>query len=359
MEYVHGVSLEQRLQRFGTLEVKEVLRIGMQAADGLAAAHKQGLVHRDVKPANILLENGVERVKLTDFGLARAIDDASLTQSGTIAGTPLYMAPEQARGETVDHRADLFSLGSVLYALCTGRPPFRAQTTLAVLMRVCEETPRPLQEVNPDVPDWLAEIIEVLHAKDPADRFESAGEVSQLLSWRLAHLQHPGMVPQPPAPAKRGRDAARRRRWIWAGLAVVLGGLFGALLLSLAVGLLGRLGNLRPGGKQPADEVDRGMPPLPVELGPPRRGWRGGIGRFGPRVPDGAFHLDGTANGASITIDGETTEEAVLVYNVTVADGGPVQQFNSLDKVPAKYRDLIPIILGHIARGRPIRSAPP
>ena len=102
----------------GPLEVKEILRIGMQAAPGLAAAHAQGLVHRDIKPANILLENGVERVKLTDFGLARAVDDASLTQSGVIAGTPQYMAPEQARGEPVDHRADLFSLGA-----CSTRCP--------------------------------------------------------------------------------------------------------------------------------------------------------------------------------------------------------------------------------------------
>ena len=115
----------------------------MQIAAGLAAAHAQGLIHRDIKPANILLENGVERVKITDFGLARAADDASLTQSGVIAGTPQYMAPEQARGEPVDHRADLFSLGSVLYAMCTGRPPFRAGGTMAVLKRVCEDTPSP------------------------------------------------------------------------------------------------------------------------------------------------------------------------------------------------------------------------
>ena len=105
----------------------------MQAASGLAAAHAQGLVHRDIKPSNILLENCVERVKITDFGLARAVDDASLTQSGVVAGTPLFMAPEQARSETIDHRADLFSLGAVLYAMCTGRSPFRAPTTLAVL----------------------------------------------------------------------------------------------------------------------------------------------------------------------------------------------------------------------------------
>ncbi|HEY1859832.1 MAG TPA: protein kinase, partial [Gemmataceae bacterium] len=105
MEYIRGVSLQDRIDRRGPLKVEEILRIGMQAATGLAAAHAQGLIHRDIKPANILLENGVERVKITDFGLARAVDDASLTQSGVVAGTPQYMAPEQARGEMLDHRA--------------------------------------------------------------------------------------------------------------------------------------------------------------------------------------------------------------------------------------------------------------
>ena len=167
----------------------------MQAALGLAAAHAQGLVHRDIKPANILLENGVERVKLTDFGLARAADDAGLTQSGVIAGTPQYMAPEQARGEPVDHRADLFSLGSVLYAMCTGRSPFRAESAVAVLRRVSEDTPRPIREVNPDIPDWLAAIVARLHAKDPARRFQSAAEVADRLGEHLAQLQ--GAAPSP------------------------------------------------------------------------------------------------------------------------------------------------------------------
>src|SRR5439155_11635913 len=116
----------------GPLELKEILRIGSQTASGLAAAHKQGLIHRDIKPANILLENGVERVKITDFGLARAVDDASVSQSGVIAGTPQYMSPEQADAQALDHRSDLFSLGSVLYAMCTGRAPFRAASTMAV-----------------------------------------------------------------------------------------------------------------------------------------------------------------------------------------------------------------------------------
>lgn len=197
MQFVQGVSLQERLDRKGPPALNEILRIGMQAAAGLAAAHAQGLVHRDIKPSNILLENGVERVKITDFGLARAVDDASLTQTGVIAGTPQYMAPEQARGDVVDHRADLFSLGSVLYALCAGRPPFRASTTMAVLKRVCEETPRPLREINPEVPGWLTAIISKLHAKNPADRFQSAQEVADLLGRYLAHVQQPQQFPLP------------------------------------------------------------------------------------------------------------------------------------------------------------------
>src|SRR5262249_30816777 len=171
------------------LPVLEILRIGLQIAEGLAAAHRQGLIHRDIKPANILLENSVERVKITDFGLARAVDDASLTRSGVIAGTPAYMSPEQAGGERVDPRSDLFSLGSVLYALCTGHPPFRANTAMAVLKRVCDDTPRPIREINPEIPEWLCAVVARLQAKDPGQRYESAAEVAALLSRRLAQLQ--------------------------------------------------------------------------------------------------------------------------------------------------------------------------
>jgi serine/threonine protein kinase len=201
MEYIHGTSLQERLNRTGPMQLVDTLRIGMQIAAGLEAAHDQGLIHRDVKPSNILLENGVERVKLSDFGLARAVDDASLTQSGVIAGTPLYMAPEQALGLPLDHRADLFSLGSVLYTLCTGRPPFRAPTTVAVLKRVCEDEPRPIREINPAVPQWLVQIIARLHAKHPVDRLQSAGELKRMLEQYLAHLQRPGAPEPAPLPA--------------------------------------------------------------------------------------------------------------------------------------------------------------
>ncbi|HLW66736.1 MAG TPA: family 16 glycoside hydrolase, partial [Gemmataceae bacterium] len=216
MQYIVGMSLQERLEKKGPLELKQILRIGMQAAYGLAAAHAQGHVHRDIKPANILLENGVERVKITDFGLARAVDDASVTQSGVISGTPMFMSPEQAAGETVDHRSDLFSLGSVLYMLCTGRPPFRATGTMAVMKRVIEDAPRSIREINPEIPDWLEAIIAKLHAKKPEDRFQSAKELAQLLEQHLAHLQQPGKVPLPaPVPVPRTNQEATLRVWRW------------------------------------------------------------------------------------------------------------------------------------------------
>ncbi|MBS0263755.1 MAG: SUMF1/EgtB/PvdO family nonheme iron enzyme [Planctomycetes bacterium] len=183
MEYIPGQTLQERLDEHGPLDIPNVLRLGRQIAEGLAAAHARDLIHRDIKPGNILLETGVEdRVKITDFGLARTADDASLTQSGTIAGTPLYMAPEQALGQSLDQRADLFSFGSVLYQMVSGRPPFRAPTALAVLKRVVEETPRPITEIIPETPQWLCNIIGKLHAKQPEDRFQSAREVAALLA---------------------------------------------------------------------------------------------------------------------------------------------------------------------------------
>jgi serine/threonine-protein kinase len=233
MPYVACESLQERIERDGPLRVTDVLRIGMQAAQGLAAAHAQGLVHRDVKPANILLEQGVERVLLTDFGLARAIDDASLTSSGIIAGTPPYMSPEQATGETLDHRTDLFSLGSVLYAACTGRPPFRAESALGVLRRICDTQPRPVRDVNPDVPPWVASVIHRLLAKRREDRYQTAHEVAELLERCLAHVQHPTAVALP-ASLRLASAVAVWRRWRWSALlAVGLSVLAGVLLIAL------------------------------------------------------------------------------------------------------------------------------
>src|SRR5262249_13230515 len=198
--------------------------------------HANDLIHRDIKPANVLIESGPQgRAKLTDFGLARTADDASISQSGVVAGTPMYMAPEQAKAESLDHRADLFSLGSVLYAMRTGRPPFRASTTFAVLKRVAEDTPRTIREVIPEVPEWLCRVVEKLHAKDPAERFPSACEVADVLADCDAQLKaHGALRDFSRIPGGKPVAAPRARRWKGAAAALlglpagraVAGGLF-------------------------------------------------------------------------------------------------------------------------------------
>ncbi len=256
MQYVAGETLQERLDRTGPLGVEEAVRIGMQAASGLAAAHAQGLIHRDIKPANLLLENGVARVKITDFGLARMVDDARLTQAGVVAGTPEYMAPEQARGEAVDHRADLFSLGGVLYACCTGEPPFRGGSAVAVLRQVSDGAPPPIRARNTDVPAWLETLIARLMAKAPAERFQSAAEVAALLEGYLAHLRQPATVPAPPLlPAPGSPPPARPRAF---GRLTPTVGLVAVALL--AAGLVGA-GTLlllaqRPGGAPPGGPIE-------------------------------------------------------------------------------------------------------
>ncbi|MFN3167693.1 MAG: protein kinase domain-containing protein [Phycisphaeraceae bacterium] len=211
MAYIRGGSLQKRLDREGPLPTLDILRIGSQVAAGLAAAHEQGLIHRDIKPENILLEEGVERVTITDFGLARTVDDTSITQTHVISGTPRYMSPEQARGDSLDQQTDLFSLGSVLYTLCTGRAPFRADTSFGVMRQINEDTPTPIREINPDIPDWLAYVVDRLMAKDKADRFGSAKEVHALLESCLNHAQQPTHTELPASLRKRQGPTKTRR----------------------------------------------------------------------------------------------------------------------------------------------------
>jgi serine/threonine protein kinase len=253
MQYVAGESLQSRLDRSRPLEVAEVVLIGMQTALGLAAAHAQGLIHRDIKPANILLSvvssplsvaNSAEQrttdngqwtvVKITDFGLARMTDDVTLTQHGVVAGTPEYMAPEQARGEPVDHRADLFSLGSVLYAMCTGIPPFRAAAAVAVLRQVSEQTPPSIRDLNSEVPPRLEALIARLMAKNPAERFQSAAEVAEALEGILNQVKQPAS-----AFPRTSAGGAGKRSWLgWSSALLVLVASIGTgLAMWLAAGV--------------------------------------------------------------------------------------------------------------------------
>ena len=234
MQLVVGESLDQRLKRVGKMTPGEVARLGQQAAAGLAAAHAGGLIHRDIKPGNILIEAATDRVKLTDFGLARAAEDVKLTRTGFVAGTPLYMAPEQARGEAVDARADLFSLGSVLYEAATGKPPFDGTTPLSVLRRVADETQPPLKSVVADTPQWLSDVIDRLLAKDPADRFQTAAEVADIFATELARAQV--FTEQAAGPCGKSRSVyALRKHVCWKDvlgktLLFVGGGVVGGML---------------------------------------------------------------------------------------------------------------------------------
>jgi serine/threonine protein kinase len=251
MEFLAGESLEARLQREGRLPLAEALRLGREIAAGLDAAHEQGLIHRDVKPGNVFLESvgrrpasaarqsatdhGTRttdcRVKLLDFGLAHfESGDVRLTQSGVVVGTPHYMSPEQAGGEQVDHRGDLFSLGCVLYRMTAGKLPFEGANLRSTLKAVMFEPPPPLATLAPDVPPALAALIERLLAKEPGDRPQSAAEVVEALaaleagpaSGVATTEYRAGDSPTGPPPAPDSMIPPPpvrpwRRRWVWAG----------------------------------------------------------------------------------------------------------------------------------------------
>lgn len=191
MPFLPDPSLQQRLDRDGKLDLESALSIGLQVAGGLEAAHAQGLIHRDVKPANVLLAKGTERAIITDFGLARAADDASLTSSGVLAGTPHYMSPEQARGEPVDFRSDLFSLGSLLFAMLAGRPPVNRELGSETI-RVIGTEPMPrLRTVVADAPEWVERLVSWLHEPRAEERPESARQVAETLEQCLKHVRNP------------------------------------------------------------------------------------------------------------------------------------------------------------------------
>jgi serine/threonine protein kinase len=183
MPLLAGETLQELLARDGTLAVPEVIRVGSEAAAGLAAAHAAGLVHRDVKPANLWLEAPAGRVKVFDFGLARRHDRSDLiTSAGRVVGSPAYMAPEQAAaGDDLDTRADLFSLGCVLYQAATGRRAFDGPDVMAVLSALANHDPPPACEVNFDVPPALSDLIARMMEKDPARRPASAHAVAEAL----------------------------------------------------------------------------------------------------------------------------------------------------------------------------------
>lgn len=242
MEFIFGKSLKEYIAAHGKLEPQETLRLGTQIAQGLAAAHAQGVIHRDVKPGNVMLHDGATRVRLTDFGLARVtFDMADLTSAGAAIGTPAYMAPEQVRGEQVDGRADLFGLGCVFYAMLSGRSPFAGRTQAETIHNILNTVPRPLAERDSPPPPVLCEVVEKLLQKDPANRIQTAQEVAEvLLRFQTEINRAPTdeldrVLGQPmshlvPKAAQEGsRPAARFRIGAWLAISALV-------LLGLVVG---------------------------------------------------------------------------------------------------------------------------
>ncbi len=178
MQYVDGQSLADLLKSCGQLPLEETLSIVEQCLAGLKATHDRGLVHRDVKPGNILLERGSNRALLADFGLVKGVENRStLTATGTIMGTVDYIAPEQARGTTIDARTDLYSLGVLMYEMLSGRLPFEASSSTALIFKHAYEQPPLLSEVAPDIPQRIVAIVTRLMAKNPDHRYQSTTEV--------------------------------------------------------------------------------------------------------------------------------------------------------------------------------------
>jgi hypothetical protein len=304
MQFLRGESLEQRLKRDAKRPLPEVLRVGREVAEGLAAAHALGLIHRDIKPANVWLEAGTDRVKILDFGLAREVgEQVHLTQTGVVLGTPAYMAPEQAAGEQIDGRADLFSLGCVLYRMVTGRPAFHGSNIISTLRAVALHDPEPIGRQDGDVPFALSELVHLLLDKAPAGRPASAQAVAAALrdiergqertvtfsprpagpppaaasealpvavpaeafvpaavAAKRAPAPAPARaVPAPPRPEPAGPGRPPSRPWLWG---LVGGGLAGALLLATVLAMI----LLRP---SPTPEPPGPPEPPPVAKGPP------------------------------------------------------------------------------------------
>jgi predicted Ser/Thr protein kinase len=244
-EHVEGETLKDLVVREGRLPVRRAVELALETARALQFAHERGLVHRDVKPQNVLL-NGDGRAKVTDFGIAREVDvEHGMTQTGAVLGTSHYLSPEQARGEQVDEKSDVYSLGAVLFELLTGEVPFPGDTFVSVAMKHIHEPPRDVRELRLDIPARVAAATARALEKEPAARFATMRDFANELKACLKELteaapaENPTMIvrpaagqtaavrPAPVAPPAPARRARRRRLWPLA-----------LLLLALAAGAI-------------------------------------------------------------------------------------------------------------------------
>jgi len=246
-EYIDGENLKEYVVRKGRLDAHEAVEIALEVARGLAFAHDQGLIHRDVKPQNVLL-NGDGRAKVTDFGIARSLDVDGMTQTGTVLGTSNYIAPEQASGQRVDAHSDVYALGVVLYELLAGDVPFPGESFVAVAMKHMHEPAPNLLDVRKDVPLRVAAAVDRALEKDPEQRFPTMAAFAAELEAALAELDRGESVDDATMviPARqRARSAQRKHvsRWpLGVGLLALLA------IAAIVIGLL----TLRNGGNKTA-----------------------------------------------------------------------------------------------------------
>lgn len=257
MELLEGESLLDRLKSGTPFNSNQVIRLAREMAGALAVIHRQGLIHRDIKPANIWLESPGDRVKVLDFGLARRIQDEShVTQTGMVVGTPSFMSPEQARGDPLDARSDLFSLGSVLYCMCTGSEPFSGPNVTAVLTSLAVDAPQPVHELAKRVPRPVSDLIMQLLSKKLEQRPASAEAVVECLRQIEGGEPIPQAVPLGPPGQWRTWLAGMSQRQRMAAVGVLLGVVFAVILFSAVRGRSGRgtrpvAGNTAPTQSQP------------------------------------------------------------------------------------------------------------
>jgi serine/threonine protein kinase len=358
MEYVPGGTLKDHIRRKGALSPAAAAGVALQIAEALSAAHKKGVIHRDIKPQNVLVTNS-EEVKVTDFGIARAANLSTLTRTGSIMGSAHYVSPEQAMGESVGPRSDLYSLGVVLYEMLTGNVPYDAETPMGIAMKHVNGGLTPPRDLNPEVPAWMNALTVKLLSKDPEDRFPDAAALVEALKARAGDrytdpaaetriLQERTTPrdrsertdpigrtkryrPPPTPPVRHGNDGVgenRRRNAAPRGARKVLAWA-AALVLLIGVGSLvalsfdGREGLL--GGSPRPTDGGSNVPQRESPTGEPR------TEQLLPAVPDSPYGEPTTAVPAPDLLDSAEVEEAAGDYYRAAGAGDWDYTYDHLD----------------------------